>query len=155
MNDINKEDVNIINLESNQILNNKLPMVPKECTNSFLVFHIVDEKIIQTNADLDYGLMSNIAPLWWSDLVLYENTKNEKYLIEAKKYSKNEEMLVVFYPELLLNLQQQRNIRNILLQLDFGKNIMIKTNSPFIIQATTMYPEEPKTMVYLGSFKSE
>lgn len=154
MNDINKEDLLIINFEANQILNNKLPKIPEECTNSFLVFHVVNEKIIQTTADLDYGLMSNITPLWWSELVLYENTQNEKHLETAKKYSKDENMLVVFYPELLLNIQQQRNIQKILLNLDYDKNIVLKTNSPFIVQTTTLYPEKPKTMVYLGSFKS-
>ena len=134
MNDINKEDFKILNFETNQILNNRLPKIPEVCTNSFLVFHVTNEKIIQSDSDLTYGLISNITPLWWSELVLYENTKNEKHLNTAKKYSRNQDMLVVFYPELLLNIQQQKTIHKILLNLDFDKNIVMKTNSPFIIQ---------------------
>jgi murein DD-endopeptidase MepM/ murein hydrolase activator NlpD len=150
-----KDDVFIMDFHTNEILNNKIPKIPDVCVNSFLVFHVVNEKIIQNSSDLDYGLMSNITPLWWADLVLYENTNNERYLAEAKKYSKGEKMLVVFYPELLLNLNQQRNIQKILEKLDFHGNIVLKTNSPFIIQTTVGYPTKPRTMVYLGSYKAK
>lgn len=136
------------------ISNNKLPKIPEGCTNSYCVFHVGNELKIRSHNDFYYGLTSNIAPSWWLDLVLYYNTKEEKYLNDAKKYSKNTDELVVFFPETLLNLNQQRLINQILDLLDYDKNIIIKTDSPFIIQSCGMYPHKVKTMVYLGNFKS-
>lgn len=136
------------------INNNKVPKIPDVCTNSYCVFHVRNELKITTENDYFYGITSNVAPSWWLDLVLYYNTKEERYLQNAKKYADNNERLVVFFPELLLNLNQQRLINEILDLLDYDKNIIIKTDSAFIIQSCASYPTKPKTMVYLGSFKN-
>lgn len=144
----------LMTLNQTEILNNKLPKIPDVCVNSYIVFHIINEKIIRTQNDVDYGLISNITPLWWTELILYINTGNEKHLTTAKKYI-DDKLAVVFYPELILNLNQQREIEKILNNLDYNGNIIMKTNSPFIIQACVLYPKKVKTMVYLGGFKNE
>ena len=70
-------------------------------------------------------------------LVLYVNTQNIKYLDIAKRYILDTNQLVVFFPELLLNANQQRSIEDILNNLNYQNNIIIKTDSPFVIQAAS------------------
>lgn len=135
-----------------KIYNNRLPVIPEECTNSYIVFFIMNEKVIQNDNELFYGLMPNIAPNWWTDLVCYINTDNVDYLNNAKKSIQGTKQLSVFYPELLLNLNQQRLLESYLSYLEYDKNIIIKTNSPFIVQSCGCSPKEKK-MIYLGAYK--
>jgi len=118
------------------ITNNKRPKIPECVTNKIVIYHVFDEQKILTYDDLNYGILSNVTPGWWVDLVLYENTGNAHYLEKAKKYTTPNEMFL-FFPELLLNVNQQRHFEEILNKLEYSGNIIVKTDSPFIIQTAS------------------
>lgn len=134
--------------------NTKLPPIPNPDQFpkvQYIVFYRKMEKKIMSYQDLDYGIISNISPGWWVNLVLYENTNKIEFLEKAKKYAQGSN-LTVFFPELLLNLNQQRNIESILdkLELPIETKILIKTDSPFIIQACGTGGHK---LCYLGTYE--
>ena len=130
--------------------NNWLPKIPDGAEGTIAVFSSTDP-VALSSKDIAYGVMSNIAPSWWQDLVLYHNTGNESHLEHLAKYPPDGKMAAVFFPELLLSANQQMSFEEIVSPVFdvFGGTVIARTNSPLIVQCCDISPA-PRRCWFMG-----
>jgi len=115
----------------------------------------MDDEVVMSDSDIDYGIISNITPLWWRSCVLFENTKEGRYLSDLEKYPPDGNA-ALFFPELLLNVNQQRDFQRIIAPAFYGfkGTIRVKTASPFIIQCCSTGPAKRGQCWFAGRYKA-